>query len=385
MKIALVAHDATLKSPPGDDLQAAELGESLAAGGHQVTVYARRRRAGQPARAVLRPGVRIEYLGPAEPDSDPLTSMPSFSEPLRARLASDRPDVVHAVRWNSGLAALAASRGLGIPLVQAFGSLSAAERRYKVAPGGVLTARIRLEPAIGRSAAAVVAANSDDASELARSGVPRRSIRVVPCGVDTGEFAPEGPVASRNGRPRLLAVTDFTERAGLDVLFSALAKVPDAELVIAGGAPRQQLAGDKEYQGLRALADSLGLAGRVVFAGAVDRHKLPALLRSADLLVHVSAYSPAGLVPLRAMACGTPVVASGAGAPGDAVLDGTTGLLVPPGRPALLAQQIRRLLAHPMMLQAYGVAAADRARSRYSWERIAAETVAVYDRARAAA
>src|SRR5262249_6080896 len=88
-----------------------------------------------------------------------------------------------------------------------------------------------------------------------------------------------------------------------------------------------------------------------------------------------------GMVSLEAMACGTPVVASAVGGQVDAVVDGTTGILVPPGRPALLAQRIRQLLAHPMLLEAYSVAAADRARSRYSWERIAHETLAVYDSA----
>ena len=47
----------------------------------------------------------------------------------------------------------------------------------------------------------------------------------------------------------------------------------------------------------------------------------------------------------------------------------------------MLAQRIRQLLAHPMLIEAYGVAAADRAKSRYSWDRIADETLAVYDRA----
>jgi D-inositol-3-phosphate glycosyltransferase len=67
------------------------------------------------------------------------------------------------------------------------------------------------------------------------------------------------------------------------------------------------------------------------------------------------------------------------------VVDGTTGILIPPDRPALLAQKIRQLLSHPMLMEAYGVAAADRARSRYSWDRIANETLAVYDRATAQA
>jgi glycosyltransferase involved in cell wall biosynthesis len=62
-------------------------------------------------------------------------------------------------------------------------------------------------------------------------------------------------------------------------------------------------------------------------------------------------------------------------------VDGTTGILIPPGRPALLAQRIRQLLTHPMLIEAYGVAAADRAKSRYAWDRIAGETLAVYDTA----
>ena len=63
------------------------------------------------------------------------------------------------------------------------------------------------------------------------------------------------------------------------------------------------------------------------------------------------------------------------------MVDGTTGILVPPGRPALLAQRIRQLLQHPMLLEAFSVAASDRAQSRYSWKRIAHETLSVYDTA----
>jgi D-inositol-3-phosphate glycosyltransferase len=63
------------------------------------------------------------------------------------------------------------------------------------------------------------------------------------------------------------------------------------------------------------------------------------------------------------------------------VLDGTTGLLVTSGHPEALAQPVRKLLGHPMMLEAFGVAASDRVRSRYGWDRIAGETVAVYENA----
>ena len=153
---------------------------------------------------------------------------------------------------------------------------------------------------------------------------------------------------------------------------------------MAGGPPRERLRSDLSYRRLAKLTDSLDLGGRVFFAGQVGRTALPPLLRSADLLVNINEHEPSAITSIQAMACGTPVVASAVGAHVDAVVDCTTGILVEPGRPALLAQRIRALLAHPMMLEAFSVAATDRARSRYSWDRIAHETLAVYDTALAA-
>jgi glycosyltransferase involved in cell wall biosynthesis len=197
-------------------------------------------------------------------------------------------------------------------------------------------------------------------------------------------FTPDGPVAQRNGRPRLLTVADLRERAALETLLRALTRVPNAELMIVGGPADSQQHADA-YTGLVKFAAALGISDRVIFSGQVERSAMPALLRSADLVVSTCQYEPSGMTSLQAMACGTPVIAPPVDGHADAVVDGTTGILIPPGRPALLAQRIRQLLAHPMLLEAYGVAAVDRARSRYSWDRIAAETLAVYDKAAAAA
>jgi D-inositol-3-phosphate glycosyltransferase len=388
MKIALVAQHATLSASNGapqadEDVRLRELSRSLAANGHRVTVYAQRPDGSVPERSELEPGVRVEYIGDAgaRDESELLARLPEFSQPLRERWSHERPDVVHALRWTSGLAALAAARDLRIPVVQSFNSLGVAERRHHVIPQTAGTERIRLEPAIGRTVNAVVAGSSDEESDLTRLGVPRRSIKVIPCGVDTDEFTPEGPVANRTSRPRLVTVADLNEHEELGTLLRALAKVPGAELIVAGGPPRAELRGDLAYRRLAGLAESLDVSGRVQFAGQLTRRALPPLLRSADLMINVSAYDPSGMVSLEAMACGTPVVATAVGGQVDAVVDGTTGILVPPGRPALLAHRIRQLLSHPMLLEAFSVAAADRARSRYSWDRIAHETLAVYDSA----
>ncbi|HEY6494750.1 MAG TPA: glycosyltransferase [Trebonia sp.] len=391
MKIALVAQQATPQSSDRTgqvgDQRLLELSRSLAGQGHRVTVYAQRHNSALPERAELEPGVAVEFLGRADgadhvAESELLAQVPAFSRPLHERWLTDRPDVAHALRWTSGLAALAAARDLRIPVIQSFDSLGVAERRHHVIARDAGTERIRLEPAIGRSASAVVAGSSDEQSDLTRLGVPRRSIRVVPCGVDTDEFTPEGPVAERTTRPRLVTVADLSELDALTTLLRAVSKVPSADLVVAGGPPRARLGDDLSFRRLAKLADNLGVSEQVTFAGQVGRTELPPLLRSADLLVSVSEYDPTGILAVQAMACGTPVIAAaGGGQVVDAVVDGTTGLLVPPGRPALLAQRIRQLLAHPMLLEAFSVAAADRARSRYSWDRIAHETLAVYDRA----
>jgi glycosyltransferase involved in cell wall biosynthesis len=400
MKIALVAQNATPlhprtgSGPDRDDIGLSELTRKLAGQGHQVTVYAQKNLADVPDQADLHDGVRVEHIsaGPlpdtaTEPgDADLLERVPAFSGPLRSLWESDRPDVVHALAWTSGLAALAAARDLGIPVVQEFSSLSVAERRAAAGQSGAVkadgasAARIRLEPAIGRSATAVVATNSAEVSDLADLGVHRSSIRVVPWGVDTDLFTPEGPVAKRNGRPRLLTSSDLTQRKSLETLFRALTKVPGAELLVVGGPAEADLPKDDNYVKLAKFAATLGITDRVIFTGAVEYASMPPLLRSADLVISTCQYEPSGTTSLQAMACGTPVIAPPVGGHVDAVVDGTTGIIIPPDRPALLAQRIRQLFAHPMLIEAYGVAAVDRVRSRYSWDRIAGETLAVYDR-----
>ncbi len=400
MKIALVAQDATPltpragSGPENDDFGLSELTRKFAQHGHKVTIYAQKQQAGVPDRAKLADGVQVESIdaGPVpEPAADGkqndaglLDRVPAFSGPLRSSWERDRPDIVHALRWTSGLAALAAARDQHIPVIQEFSSLGATDLRDRTHADGAAAARLRLEPAIGRSAAAVVATHSAEVPGLASLGVHRSSIRVIPWGVDTSTFSPEGPVAKRNGRPRLLTVADLNERAALETLLRALTRVPDAELVVVGG-PADARQHHDAYTKLAKFAASLGIADRVIFSGQVGRDAMPALLRSADLVVSTCQYEPSGMTSLQAMACGTPVIAPPVDGHADAVVDGTTGILIPPDRPALLAQRIRQLLAHPMLLEAYGVAAADRAKSRYSWERIAAETLAVYDKAAAAA
>lgn len=98
-----------------------------------MTVYAQKRQPDVPDRAELGGGLRVVHIpvGAAgkRGAAELLARVPAFSDPLRARWRRERPDVVHAVSWTSGLPALMATRDLGIPVVQAFSSLGVAERR----------------------------------------------------------------------------------------------------------------------------------------------------------------------------------------------------------------------------------------------------------------
>ncbi len=387
MRIALITPHA---APPGPDgtsgggPRVVPLAQALAELGHDVTVYARKDAPSLPATIKVSPKVTVEHVPVGPPKRMRTDAVAPYAGPFGDHLAQRwrqaPPDVAHAYSWPSGLAAMAAARELGVPVAQTFHSLTSPVRSNGLRESRESLARIRLKVCLARNVRAVLARSSEEMTELGRLGVPRASMRVVPWGVDTAYFIPEGPVAPRNGRPRLLAVGPLTERRRLDVIIRALADVPGAELLLAGTPVPGQPGGDKVQRELSRLAGKLRVADRVSFAGDTGWEDLPALLRSADVLVSAAWDLLFDAAALEAMACGTLVAAPAVGFYADAVIDGTTGVLVPPGQPAVLARRIRRLLSSPMQLDAFGIAAADRARSRYSWDRIARETVTAYER-----
>jgi D-inositol-3-phosphate glycosyltransferase len=185
-------------------------------------------------------------------------------------------------------------------------------------------------------------------------------------------------VARRGKRTRLLTVASLADQRQLDTMLRALTLLPQAELMVVGGPPRAELPDDPGYRRLTELAAGLGVRDRLVRTGQVNPARMPALLRSADLLLDLASHEAFSMVPEEAMACGIPVIAADDGPHSDAVVDGATGVLIPPERPALLARTIRKLLASPMLLEGFGIAAADRARARYGWERVGQETATVY-------
>lgn len=212
---------------------------------------------------------------------------------------------------------------------------------------------------------------------VAAYGVPPSSIDVVPLAA-SGTFTPGPPLPLPAGWPRrfVLHVGDLHARRNLELVARALLAVrgrsrslDDVSLVLAGvdrgaGAALEPL-----------IARAGGAAPLVTFAGPIDELSLLALYRSAAALVYPSRYEGFGLPLLEAMSCGVPVVAAGTSSIPE--VTGEAAVLLDPDDEAGWADAIERIFGdatHASALRAAGLARA----SRFSWDRTAGETAAVY-------
>jgi D-inositol-3-phosphate glycosyltransferase len=386
---------------------------ALADAGHEVVVHTRRTDPTSPRRVSLTaPGPaagsavvdHVDAGPPRELAKDDLVDhMDAFSAELAVCWRDERPDVVHAHFWMSGMAALPAARALGVPIVQTFHALGSVKRRHQGAEDTSPARRVAVESDLGASVDRVLATCREEVDELLALGVAADQATVVPCGVDVGHFLAEGdaaqrsstlgegdaaqrsstgahgPATARGDRFRVLTVSRLVPRKGVDTVIGALGRLPDdVELVVAGGPPAAGLDDDPEVARLRDRARVEGVADRVTFLGAVGQDALPALYRSADAVACVPVYEPFGLVPLEAMACGRPVVAAAVGGLADTVVDGVTGHHVPAGDPGAVAAALDALRRDPRRARAQGRAGRRRAVAEYGWDRVAAAHERVY-------
>ena len=196
-----------------------------------------------------------------------------------------------------------------------------------------------------------------------RVGLPAKKLVVVPYGLDEPPAAwgpneldlPEGKL--------VVAVSRLVPQKGLDVAVEAMVGI-DATLVALGEGP--------ERERLESLARAGGV--RLLLPGRVG--DVAAILRRADLLVHPARWEGFGLALLEAMLCGLPVVATRVSSIPEIVVDGETGLLVPPDDPVALAAALRRVLEDPGN---FGVQGLVRARAEFSVAAMAERTLTVYE------
>jgi glycosyltransferase involved in cell wall biosynthesis len=252
-----------------------------------------------------------------------------------------------------------------------------------------LSERSRLAGAFARRALAearvVTACSSDLGRRAVALGASPGRVRVVPYGVDPQAFSPgkgagvRGELGIPGGDLLVLAVGRLVEKKGFRYLLEAAAGLGGLALVLAGD-------GDLRDD-LGRLAERNGV--QVRFVGRLSRERVAELVGAADVVAVPSVVDQAGNVDglpnalLEAMAAGKAVVGSRVAGIPDVVVDGTSGVLVPPGDVAALRGALVRLAGDPPLRLRLGTAARDRMREDFSWAKVAGEFVSSYAEAAA--
>jgi glycosyltransferase involved in cell wall biosynthesis len=289
----------------------------------------------------------------------------------------------------SGLVGLQMKARFETPLVITFHALGLVRRQHQGAADGFPAERVGIERRIVQEADCVVAECPQDEADLVRLyDAEQERIATIPCGVDTDEFSPGDRKAARRrlgideSEFVVLQLGRMVPRKGVDNVVRAVAMLPgrrDARLLVVGGdsAPEGR-ARSEEMQRLVDLAEEVGIADRVTFAGHKRRDELAVYYAACDVFVTTPWYEPFGITPLEAMASARPVVGSAVGGIKHSVVDGVTGLLVPPHDPAALADRLTVLRRDPARARAMGRAGARRVRTHFTWSRVAEELETVY-------
>lgn len=351
------------------------LARAMVRAGHEVTVLTLYH-PDAPEDTVVE-GVRVLRARtdlPWVPDGDLVAQMASSNHhlvQLAARLGDWRPDVVHAHDWLVAWAGDTLKALFGVPLIA---TIHATERGRHGGhlPPGMPAAINAVEWWLTYQATDVICCSRFMMREVI-SGfeLPPEKVHLVPNGVDPDLWAPPEPVERE---PLVLSWGRVQYEKGFQVLAAAMARlrgrVPDAQCMIAG---RGSYLPDLQSQ-----VDVLGVSDLVHLAGFVPDDELRNLLQRASCVVIPSLYEPFGIVALEAMAAGAPTVVARTGGLAEIVEGTGAGLLFEPGNADELAQQIERVLTDADLRHSLQSAAAELVTTTYTWDAIAAATMAVY-------
>lgn len=218
----------------------------------------------------------------------------------------------------------------------------------------------------------VLTSSQETAREIQRAfGVSPDRIRMVYNGLDADFFRPGNGEPKRPNGLLFVGNTDDSKK-GIFYLLQALTFLPERVTltIVDQGVPYKTYAPH--------LAQKLGLTSRVTFTGKVSAEVLRQLYTSSAAVILPSLYEGFGLPAAESMACGTPVIATRAGALPEVVGEEGAGILVPTRDPGALAQAILEVLRDPERRGKMGVAGRQRVEKLFTWERVAERTFEVY-------
>jgi glycosyltransferase involved in cell wall biosynthesis len=298
-----------------------------------------------PIRAFARPGTLVQML--------------AFARWLRREQIA----VVQTCDFYANTFALPAAALAGVPVRIA--------SRRELNPDKT-AAQIFLQRQAYRAATKVVANSAAARAMLELEGIARKSIAVIPNGVDADATPARRPELLRRPVRSVITVANLRAEKNHETVIEAAAILakpyPDVRFLIVGDGPRRRE--------LEALATARNLGGRVMFLGYRD--DVPSLLAGADIFVLPSRSEAFPNGAIEAMAAGLPVVASAVGGLLELIDDGRTGMLVPPGDPGQLAAALRRLIDDRSFAAALGSAARTDVRLRYSFDRMVSDFEDLY-------
>lgn len=348
--------------PGGAEAMVVQLARALSERGADVVV------------ATTRPGwmtERAEAAGlPVWIDAMREGPDPRWVARLRRRLRDERIDLLHSHEFEMNAYGGAAAIAARVPSVATLhGSVAGTERKHLLA-----------YRALGALGQRLVAVSHDLLARLAGPlGRGHRRVRVIHNGTEVPPLlaAEARPDARRRARaelglpgdgPLFVAIGSLYPVKDHATLLRAAAWLPGARIAIAGR-------GDEEAA-LRDLATSLGIADRVHLLGLRD--DVPRVLAACDAFVQPSLSEGLPLAVLEAMAHGCAVVATRVGGVAEAVVEGETGLLVPPGDPAKLADALREVANDPALAAAFAEAGWRRAHAEFSTDAMTDRYLALY-------
>jgi len=304
-------------------------------------------------------------------------SVRAVRELLGCLRAGERFDLVHDVQ-SLGWATLLL-RAVGLPVVTTIHHPLSVDRRasfardrsFREALGTMELYPVGMQAFVARHLDRVLTSSHESGAEILRDfRVRPERLRMLWNGLDTELFRPL-PEVKRASHELLCIGRAADPTKGVRVMLDALAQLPPhVKLTLVDENSAENPA--------RERAHKLGVDSRVHITGRIETEDLVRLYASATLVVVPSLYEGFGLPAAEAMACGTPVVASSAGALPEVMAIGGGGVLVPPGDAAALAKAIGTLLEQPAARAEFGARARARIVEAFSWPRVAVATVGVY-------
>lgn len=331
------------------------------------------------ARAARTHGYDVAFVSPsagdfvdrARAESFPVAVVPlggalDLRSLLRLRRAVRGADVLHThTHFSLNVLGRVAGRLAGARVV-AHMHIENAFRR-----GRGRAAQVLLDNVTARLCSAIVAVSDATRESLVRQGYPTSRLVTVHNGIETPDAVEPRRLADG---PQVVEVARLAEVKGQRLLIEALARL-DATAVLVG----RDLEQDGRYeQELRRAAGEAGVADRVVLAGYRD--DVPALLAGCDVFCLPSSMEGLPLVVLEAMAQARPVVASAVGGTPELVVDGETGVLVPPGDVDALVTALAGLLADPDRARRLGEAGRRRVAEHFRADELAERVIGLYER-----